>query len=247
MRVMINISYEGTQFEGFAPQPHGRTVSNSLMRTLAKIYKQEIKIHGSSRTDSNVSARCQYIVYDQPFIIEPASIVRALNCNLEDGIYCISAEEVDSNFQPRYEVKNKTYTYTITQKYDLFNRNHEYYIHTKLDYKAMDDACKYLVGTHDFSSFCSSNTDVQSKVRTINSLSTRQEGDRIIIEINGDGFLYNMVRIIAGTLIVIGLGKDKPESMETILNAEDRSCAYSTAPAHGLMLEKIYLKGRDGK
>ncbi len=243
MRVMIDISYDGTNFEGFATQPHGRTISDHLMQALSLIYKQDIYIYGSSRTDSKVSALQQYIVYDSPFYIAPDAIKSAINANINEAIYCKSALYVNDDYFPRYDVSCKTYTYTITTKYNPLMRNFEYYIKRPLDVKAMQDAAKCLVGTHDFTSFCAANSDVKSKIRTITNLNIKKENERIIITISGDGFLYNMIRIIAGTLIVIGIGKADFSQMEKILAAKDRKAAYYTAAAHGLCLQKIELKG----
>lgn len=243
MRIMIDICYDGSDFEGFATQPHGRTVADTLMVALAKIYKQPIYIYGSSRTDSKVSAKTQYIVFDQPFSIEPDNLVKAINGTVDKRISCKSAVNVADGYMPRYDVGYKTYTYTITSEYIPFLRHLEYYVKHDLDVKAMQEAAKYLVGTHDFSSFCSANTDVKDKVRTVMSLDVNKVGNKTLITISGDGFLYNMVRIISGTLLVIGLGKYEPSYMKTILEAQSRKLSFATAPAHGLMLEKIVLKG----
>lgn len=243
MRIMIEICYDGSEFEGFASQAHGRTVEDTLGLALAKIYKQKVKMYGTSRTDSKVSAKTQYIVFDQPFNIEPAHIVKAINGTVNKAIYCKSAIAVKPNYMPRYDVEYKTYKYTITNEYSPHLRHLKYYIRPKLNVEAMVEASQFLIGTHDFSSFCASNTDVASKVRTVKQLDIEEAGNDIIITISGDGFLYNMVRIITGTLIEIGLGKQSPKKMEEILASKDRMNAYATAPAHGLMLEYIQLKG----
>lgn len=243
MRIMIDICYDGSGFEGFASQPHGRTVEDTLCIALEKIYKQKIKIFGSSRTDSKVSAKTQYIVFDQPFCIEPHQIVKAINGTVDRAIYCKSATVVKAGYMPRHDVEYKTYKYTITNEYAPHLRHLQYFLHTKLNVNAMQEAANYLIGTHDFSSFCSSNTGVTDKVRTINYLDVSEENENIVITISGDGFLYNMVRIITGTLIVFGQEKQSPELMQEILASKDRTRAYATAPAHGLMLEYIKLKG----
>lgn len=243
MRVMIDICYDGSQFEGFATQPHGRTVADNLMSTLEKIYKQKINIYGTSRTDSKVSASTQYIVFDVPFKIEEENIVRAINCNIANSIYCKSAQYVNDGYMPRHNVLFKTYKYTITSSYSPIYRHIEHHLRSSLNTKAMQEAANYLIGKHDFSSFCSANTDVEDKVRTINKIDIKKEGKRTYIYVTGEGFLYNMVRIIVGTLIVIGLEKEKPEKMKEILESKNRASAFSTAPANGLMLEEIQLKG----
>lgn len=247
MRVMLDISYDGSGYEGFASQPHGRTVADTLIAVLTKIYKQPIAIFGSSRTDSKVSAKTQYIVFDPPFTIECENIVRAINAVIDKSIYCKSAVLVADRYMPRHNVAFKKYTYTITSEFSPIYRHLEYFIRHKLNVEAMQTAANYLVGTHDFSSFCSANTDVEDKVRTITSLSVTQIDHKVVITVTGDGFLYNMVRIIAGTLIVFGLEKADPHHMKQILEGRDRSLAYSTAPAHGLMLEHIQLKGNNDK
>lgn len=243
MRVMIDICYDGSGFEGFATQPHGRTVADNLNEVLNRIYKQKINLFGSSRTDSKVSAKTQYIVFDAPFHIEPDNIVKAINSLVDKAIYCKDAWVVADDYMPRYDVEYKTYKYTITNEYSPIYRNIEYFIDRELDIEAMQEAANYLVGKHDFSSFCSSNTDVVDKVRTITELKVEQIDKRIIITVSGDGFLYNMVRIITGTLIVFGIGKVQPQAMKDILESKSRGNSFSTAPAHGLMLEYIKLKG----
>lgn len=243
MRIMIDISYDGSGFEGFATQPHGRTVADTLIAALSKIYKQPINIYGSSRTDSKVSAKTQYIVFDQPFEIEPQNLVKAINGTVDKAIYCKSAITVPDGYMPRFDVEYKTYKYTIATNYSPFYRNLEYFVKQPLNVLAMQEAANYLIGTHDFSSFCAANTDVTSKVRTITELELEQFEDKIVLTISGDGFLYNMVRIITGTLIVFGQEKKEPHIMKDILESKNRGNAFATAPAHGLMLEYIKLKG----
>ncbi len=243
MRIMLDICYDGSSYEGFATQPHGRTVADTLSSALTKIYKQPITIYGSSRTDSKVSAKTQYIVYDAPFEIPVNGIVRAINGTIDKSIYCKSAILVEDGYMPRFNVEYKTYKYTITNQFSPVLRHLEYFIEQPLDIAAMQTAANYLTGTHDFSSFCAANTDVVDKVRTITELRVEQLGRQIVITISGDGFLYNMVRIITGTLVRIGIGKQAPNMMQAILEAKDRTKAAPTAPAHGLMLEYIKLKG----
>lgn len=245
MRVMIDISYDGSQFEGFASQPHGRTVADNLGDVLNRIYKQKVNLYGSSRTDSKVSAKTQYIVFDPPFEIETDNIVRAINAIAPKSIYCKSAQLVADRYMPRHNVEYKTYKYTITSEYAPIYRHIEYYVRQQLDVEKMQSGANYLIGTHDFGSFCSANTDIEDKVRTITELSVETGNNRVVITVSGDGFLYNMVRIIVGTLIEFGLGKADPHSMKQILEAKDRSKAYATAPAHGLMLEYIQLEGQN--
>lgn len=245
MRVMIDISYDGSQFEGFASQPHGRTVADNLAIVLKRIYKQDVNLYGSSRTDSKVSAKTQYVVFDPPFEIAPDNIVRAINAIVPNSIYCKSACLVADRYMPRHNVEYKTYKYTITSEYAPIYRHLEYFIRQKLDVEKMQIGANYLIGTHDFSSFCSANTSITDKVRTITELKVEACDNRVVITVSGDGFLYNMVRIIVGTLVQFGLGKADPHTMKEILEAKDRSKAYSTAPAHGLMLEYIQLEGQD--
>lgn len=243
MRIMIDICYDGSGFEGFATQPHGRTVADTLSAALEKIYKQKINIYGTSRTDSKVSAKTQYIVFDQPFEIEPSKLVKAINGTVEKSIYCKSAVNVADDYMPRFDVEYKTYKYTIAKNYSPELRHLKYFVKNKLNVSVMQEAAKHLIGTHDFSSFCAANTDVVDKVRTVTQLDIAETEDDIVITISGDGFLYNMVRIIVGTLIVFGLEKYSPDLMKDILASKDRGQAFSTAPAHGLMLEYIELKG----
>lgn len=245
MRVMIDICYDGSIYEGFAPQSHNRTITYKIEETLKKLYKQPVLIYATSRTDSGVCANSQFVVYDQPFVIEPAQIVKALNANFPPQIYCKRAIEVADGYMPRHDVTSKSYIYNIVKSYNPIFRHVEYHVRKPLDVELMNNACQYLIGTHDFSSFCSANSSVTNKIRTINELSVKLENQTIVVRINGDGFLYNMVRIIVGTLIVIGIGNCPPEYMAEILESKDRRSAFATAPACGLILDKIYLKEYD--
>lgn len=245
MRVMIDICYDGSCFEGFAPQSHNRTVTASVEETLLKIYKQPITIYGTSRTDSGVCANTQFIVFDQPFKIADAQLVKALNAALSPTIYCKRSMSVPPGYMPRHDVISKTYSYTLAKNYNPLFRHTQYHVRKPMDYQQMKKAASYLVGTHDFSSFCAANSSVSNKVRTITAIDVIAKDGCIEVRVSGDGFLYNMVRIIVGTLIVIGIGKAKPESMQEILEQRDRRYAYSTAPASGLILEKIILKEYD--
>lgn len=241
-KYIIEIAYDGSKFEGYATQPHKNTVQDDLQKALKKIFKNEIKIDGSSRTDSKVHCLSQYVIFTAPFFIEVDRLMLALNINTRPELYIKKCQKNETNFHPRYNCVSKTYKYIILKKYDPFKVNYAFYEKQPLDVKKMQKAAKYFLGTHDFSSFCSSNGSAISKVRTINSLEINENSDEIVLTINGDGFLYNMVRIIVGTLVFVGLEKLKPEDIKEIILKKDRKYAGITSEPQGLFLDKIFYK-----
>ena len=173
--------------------------------------------------------------------IPTEKFAKAINSKLKKSIVIKSAEEVNEKFHSRYSVKSKTYRYIINNSENgtAIYRGLEYHIPMKLDYKKMNEAIQYFIGEHDFKAFKASGTSSKSSVRKILDGKVEKEGERIIIEITGTGFLYNMVRIISGTLVEVGLGKIKPEEIAEIINSQDRTKAGKTLPAHGLYLLKV--------
>ena len=239
---VIEISYDGSEFCGYGTQPHNNTVQDNLESALESIFKTKIKTHGSSRTDAKVHCLSQFVIFKTPFDIDAQRLMLALNINTHKALYIKSCEIKKENFHPRYDCVSKTYKYVILKKYDPFKIKYGYYNRYKLDVNLMTEACQYFLGKHDFSSFCNVNTHIEDKVRTINSLKICENDDEIIIYINGDGFLYNMVRIIVGTLIDIGLQKTKPIDVVDIILKKDRKFAGMTINPEGLFLCEIKYK-----
>ncbi|MGL4589107.1 MAG: tRNA pseudouridine(38-40) synthase TruA [Mycoplasmatales bacterium] len=239
MRYKLIISYDGTNYNGYATQPTKTTIQDTIEAVLIRLEKRKIRIIGASRTDSGVHAHCQVVVFDSEKVWLSTKLKKAMNANLPDEINVEHVEEVSEEFHPRYHAKYKVYRYYLNQNYNLFNRNFEYYCPYKLDVGAMQAAIKLFEGTHDFTAFSSVNSDVMYKVRTIYHAKIIQTGSLLTFEFCGNGFLYNMVRILVGTLISIGQGKLKATQISELFLSKERDDHAVTAPARGLFLEEI--------
>ena len=240
-RIKLTIAYDGTNYCGWQIQPNGITIEEILNKALSKMTGEEILVIGASRTDSGVHAMGNVAVFDTETTIPAEKIAVALNQRLPDDIVITKSEEVALDFHPRYCDCSKTYEYHIINARIPIptKRLTNYFVSYVLDIDKMRQAASYLVGEHDFVSFCNVRTDVENTVRTITALDIITNGNEITIRITGNGFLYNMVRIIVGTLIRVGRGFYEPEKVKEILEAKDRKAAGVTAPAHGLMLVEI--------
>lgn len=240
-RIKLTIAYDGTNYCGWQIQPNGITIEEVLNKALKNLTGEEILVIGASRTDSGVHAMGNVAVFDTETTIPPEKIAVALNQRLPEDIVITKSEEVSADFHPRYCDCKKTYEYHIinTRISIPTRRLTNYFVSYPLDVDKMRKAASYLVGEHDFVSFCNVRTDVENTVRNIMSLDILKHDDEITIRITGNGFLYNMVRIIVGTLIRVGRGFYEPEQVKEILEAKNRKAAGVTAPAHGLMLMQI--------
>ena len=240
-RIKLTIAYDGTNYCGWQIQPNGITIEEILNKALSKMTGEEVFVIGASRTDSGVHAMGNVAVFDTETTIPAEKIAVALNQRLPDDIVITKSEEVPLNFHPRYCNCSKTYEYHIinTRIPIPTKRLTNYFVSYVLDIDKMRQAASYLVGEHDFVSFCNVRTDVENTVRTITALDILTNGNEITIRITGNGFLYNMVRIIVGTLVRVGRGFYEPEKVKEILEAKDRKAAGVTAPAQGLMLVEI--------
>jgi tRNA pseudouridine38-40 synthase len=240
-RIKLIVAYDGTDYCGWQIQNNGETIEGVLNRTLSELLGEEITVIGASRTDSGVHALGNVAVFDTNTRIPADKIAFALNTRLPDTIKIQDSCEVALDFHPRRCVSFKTYEYKILNcKFPLpTSRLTSHFFYRPLDVEAMQEAAKVIVGEHDFKSFCSAKTQVLTTVRTIYNLTVEKEGDMITIRVTGSGFLYNMVRIIAGTLIQAGLHNLTPQDIEEILESKDRQMASDTAPACGLTLVKI--------
>lgn len=240
-RVKIIVAYDGTNYCGWQVQPNGITIESVLNHHLSELLGEEIHVIGASRTDSGVHADGNVAVFDTSARMPAERISYALNTRLPQDIRIQDSCEVPSDFHPRFQRTVKTYEYRIcSRKFpDPCSRLYSLFYYWELDVEQMKKAAAYLVGEHDFTSFCTKKEEVINCVRTIYSLDIEKNGDQIVFRIRGNGFLYNMVRIITGTLLRVGGGLIKPEQIPEILAAQDRSAAAETAPAHGLKLVKI--------
>lgn len=243
-RIKLVVAYEGTNYCGWQIQPSGITIEEVLNKALSELLKEDIKVIGASRTDSGVHSLGNVAVFDTDTRIPPEKICYALNQRLPEDIVVQSSCEVAPDFHPRHCYSEKTYEYRIlNRKIPIPTlRRDTYFYYRNLDVEKMKRAAAYLVGTHDFKSFCSIHTAVEDTVRTILSCEVEQKECLVTIRVTGTGFLYNMVRIIAGTLIQVGMGEKEPEDILEILEKKDRSAAGPTAPAHGLTMIGIVYK-----
>ena len=237
-RVMLTVAYDGTAYSGFQVQENAKTIEGELNRCLSGLFSEDIKVIGASRTDAGVHALCNVAVFDTNARMPGEKISYALNQRLPEDIRIRRSKEVEADFHPRRCESRKTYEYRIiNSQFPLpTKRLYTHFTYIPLDIIRMQAAALYLVGEHDFKSFCSIASQAETTVRTIYDLQVKQEGEEIIIRVTGNGFLYNMVRIIAGTLIEVGKGRWEAEYVPDILNALDRTAAGPTAPARGLML-----------
>ena len=245
MRVKLVVAYDGTDYCGWQVQPNGITVEEVLNRELSRLLKEEITVTGASRTDSGVHSLGNVAVFDTDTRMPAEKISYAINQRLPEDIVVQDSCEVPEDFHPRFAASQKTYEYKIlNRKFPMptLRRDTLFYCHP-LDEGRMRQGAQFLVGTHDFTSFSSVKAQTNTFVSTVYELTVeRTEDDIIHIRITGNGFLYNMVRIIAGTLLLVGAGKLEPEDVGRILAAKDRGAAGPTAPAHGLtMIGITYL------
>ena len=227
---------------GWQKQPNKLNIQGNIEQAIKNVTGEEVELFASGRTDAGVHSFGQVANFKTESLIPIEKIPIALNTNLKKSIRIIKAEEVDERFHSRLSCKKKTYRYVINNSsYEsAIYRNLETYIPMKLDVSKMKEAAKYFEGEHDFKAFRASGTSSKSSVRTIYKLEIlEKENNRIYIEVTGNGFLYNMVRIISGTLVEVGLGKIKPEEIEEIIDSKDRSRAGKTLPAHGLFLLNV--------
>lgn len=239
-RVMLTVAYDGTNYHGWQLQPNVVTIESVLNEALSSLFKENIKVIGASRTDTGVHALGNIAVFDTNARMPADKVSYALNQRLPEDIRIQASKEVPLDFHPRHQNSKKTYEYRIlNSEFPMpVYRLYAHFTYASMDIEQMQRAADYLKGEHDFKSFCSANTVAETTVRTIYDISVEKSGDMISIRVTGSGFLYNMVRIIAGTLMEVGRGNITPEKMPDILNALDRTKAGPTAPACGLTLVK---------
>lgn len=240
--IKLTIEYDGKDFNGWQKQPNKLNIQGEIERAIEEVTGEKVDLIASGRTDAGVHALAQVANFKiQNMSIPVEKIPYALNSKLKKSIRIQSAEEVDDKFHSRYACKKKTYRYTInnSEQGTAIYRNMQYHYPNKLDAQKMNEGAKYLIGEHDFKSFKASGTSSKSSVRTIYNAEVTQTGNQITIELTGNGFLYNMVRIIAGTLVEVGEGKIKPSDVKRILEAQDRLQAGKTLLANGLMLINV--------
>lgn len=237
-RIMLTVAYDGTNYSGWQLQKGVRTIESVLNRCLGELTGEEIAVIGASRTDAGVHARGNIAVFDTMSRIPGDKFSYALNQRLPEDVRILGSKEVSPDFHPRHCESRKTYEYRIyCAPFPMpTKRLYSYFTYVPLDIDLMSQAAKYLVGEHDFKSLCSVQTQALTTVRRVDEVKVYKDHDEIVIRVSGRGFLYNMVRIMAGTLLEVGRGHIEPEKVEEILAAKDRQAAGPTAPACGLTL-----------
>lgn len=240
-RVKLIVAYDGTNYSGWQIQPNAVTIESVLNRHLSELLKEPIKVIGASRTDAGVHALGNVAVFDTSARMPAEKISYAMNTRLPQDIRIQDSCEVAADFHPRFCNTVKTYEYRILNRRfpDPTRRLYSLFYYYPLDVEKMRRALGFLVGEHDFKSLCTHKEEVENTVRTIYSADIEKDGDMITIRICGNGFLYNMVRIIVGTVLCVGSGYYEPEYMQELLAAKDRQAAGETAPPQGLTLLEI--------
>ncbi|WP_250228246.1 tRNA pseudouridine(38-40) synthase TruA [Anaeropeptidivorans aminofermentans] len=242
MNILLTIAYDGSAYAGWQFQNNAVTVQEKIEEALKKLYKTDISVMGASRTDTGVHAMGQRALYEGKDNIPLSNIPSALNSILPEDIRIYKAEEAAEDFHPIFDAKNKTYRYVMQNgavKNPLL-RNYSWYVPYALNLDKMKKAASRMIGEHDFACFCASGGSAKTTVRKINSIELYKEGELITFFINGNGFLYNMVRIIAGTLMYAGCGKIDENAIKGIILSKDRTKAGITAPPQGLTLMEVY-------
>lgn len=240
-RIMLTVAYDGTYYHGWQYQNNGKTIEGELNKALSRLLQKDIEVIGASRTDAGVHALCNVAVFDTKAEIPPEKYAYALNQMLPIDIRIRKSQEVPADFHPRKTDTIKTYEYHIDceEFANPLKTRYAYFTYVPLDDVKMREAAVHLIGTHDFKSFCSVNTTATSTERTIHDIQIIRDSADIYIRITGNGFLYNMVRIIVGTLMDVGRGRYEPEMVKRILEKTDRCAAGPTVPACGLILREL--------
>ena len=242
--IRLKIEYDGTNYSGWQKQKDKsiKTIQGSIEKAIEEATKEQVELIGASRTDAGVHALAYIANFKTCSSIPGERFKYALNNFLPEDIVILESDEVSIDFHSRFDCIGKTYVYKILNRplFSPIQRNYIYHVKYELDLKSMIEASKFLIGTHDFNAFKKSGGNLKTTVRTITDINILKNNDIVEIYVSGDGFLYNMVRIISGTLIEVGLSKRKPEDISIILQSRDRSKAGMCAPAKGLYLKELF-------
>ena len=235
----LTLEYDGTLFSGWQVQPNRRTVQNELETKLKELTKEDIRVTGSGRTDAGVHALGQVASFQTNGKLPVTAFAKGLNSILPDDIHILNAEEVHNSFDARRDAIKRTYQYTILKKQSVINRYYSWYPHMNLDLTAMNKASKFLLGNHDFSSFCKTDPDIKDYMTLVYTAKWLESENHLLFEISAIRYFRHMIRVIIGTLIKVGNGTITPERFGEILSAGDRRFAGKTAPPHGLCLVRV--------
>ena len=246
-RIRIITEYDGTAYVGWQLQDNGVSVQQKLNEALSAVTKEQIRVHGSGRTDSGVHARAQVAHFDTDARMPADKFAVAANMRLPRDVRVLYSEEAPPDFHARFSAKNKTYRYAVQTgpHADVFTRGTALHVHTPLDFERMRRSASDALGKHDFSAFMTSGSSIESTVRTITRSEWTREGAYLYYTVSANGFLYNMVRILAGTFLEIGSGKRPQDAVAHALISKNRADAGATAPAHGLTLLRVQYEDFD--
>lgn len=240
--LLVYLRYKGTGYHGYQVQKNAVTVAQTVQDAIERVFGERLPIKGCSRTDTGVHANRFALTFFTDAEYPPETVVRALNASLPLDIAALSCETVAEDFHPRYSCRGKRYVYRIYNGAvrDPFLEGLALHVKYPLDVAVMDTAARRYIGTHDFAALCGAKGNFADTVREITAASVTREGDMVTFSVTGSGFLYNMVRIMTGTLIEAERGKYPPEAIAEIIASKDRGRAGFTAPAHGLYLDEIF-------
>jgi tRNA pseudouridine38-40 synthase len=246
-RIRLIVSYDGTNYVGWQLQENGVSVQQKLNEALLAVTGEQIRVHGSGRTDSGVHARAQVAHFDTTARMPADKFAIAMNMRLPRDIRVLFSEEVPEEFHARFSAKNKTYRYTVQTGLhaDVFSRFTALHLHASVDFERMSLAAKDALGEHDFCAFMTTGSKIESTVRTVTRSEWTREGNLLYYDVSANGFLYNMVRILVGTILEIGAGNLPVHAIAHALETKNRLDAGPTAPAHGLMLMRVVYDGFD--
>ncbi|MDO4835550.1 MAG: tRNA pseudouridine(38-40) synthase TruA [Clostridia bacterium] len=240
-RIRLIISYDGTNYVGWQVQPNGVSVQALLEKALFELTGEQIRVEGSGRTDSGVHAKAQVAHFNTEARMAADKFAIAMNMHLPPDIRVLFSEECDPTFHARFSAKRKVYSYTVQlgPHADVFLRTTSLHLHYIPDVEAMQKAAAAVIGTHDFNAFKCADSSMENTVRTITRSEWNRNGNLLVYTVEGNGFLYNMVRILVGTMLEIGSGKRPVSDMENAIETGSRTSAGATAPARGLRLERV--------
>ena len=242
-RILLTLRYDGTAYHGWQVQPNGVTVQQVLQDAVERVTGVRSGITGCSRTDAGVHADMFCCAFDSETPLRGDKLCSALNFHLPRDVSVYDAREVEEEFHPRYHAKGKRYVYRIwngNQRHPMYEK-YAIWLKKPLDVDALNTVVQDYVGTHDFAAFCGAGSDLQGTTqRTIHSCTVTRQGDLVLFAVEGDGFLYNMVRIMVGTLLEIAAERMAADSLPAIIEGRDRTAAGPTAPAQALCLEQVF-------
>lgn len=243
-KLLLTLQYDGTRYHGWQVQPNGITVQETLQNALERVTGTRPGVTGCSRTDAGVHALHFYCTTECPERWGAASLCKALNAVLPEDVVVLSCREVPAEFHPRYSAIGKRYRYQLWNGAvrSPFWKGHSLYVRAPLDVDRLNETASLFLGKHDFSAFCSSGSSVEDKCRTITRSTVQRSGDLVTYTVEADGFLYNMVRILVGTLLDVHAGRLSAEDLQRALATGDRAYAGVTAPAHGLFLDDVFYR-----